>query len=51
MGKALEGKKKDEMERMKVLWEQENAKLSSIVGDEERVKSKLIDLYRKNRPW
>lgn len=50
MGRALEGRKKEEMERMRVLWEQENAKLSSIVGDEERVKNKLIDLYRKNRP-
>jgi hypothetical protein len=32
-----------------MLWEQENAKLSNIVGDEERTKNKLIDLYRRNR--
>lgn len=35
---------------MKVLWEQENMKLNNIIGDEERLKNKLIDIYRKNRP-
>ena len=38
------------MDLMKVLWKQENAKLNNIMGDEEKTKNKLIEIYRKNRP-
>jgi len=35
---------------MKVLWEQERMKLGVIIDDEEKIKNRIIDMYRKNRP-
>jgi hypothetical protein len=34
---------------MKCLWEQERMKLDLIGKDEEKIKSKLEDMYRKNK--
>jgi hypothetical protein len=34
---------------MKCLWEQERMKLELIAKDEEKIKSKLEDMYRKNK--
>ena len=34
---------------MKCLWEQERMKLDLIAKDEEKIKSKLEDMYRKNK--
>jgi hypothetical protein len=34
---------------MKCLWEQEKMKLDLIAKDEEKIKSKLEDMYRKNK--
>jgi len=33
MGKAVEKRKLEELDVMRVLWEQENAKLNNIIGD------------------
>jgi len=33
MGKAVEKRKLEELDVMRVLWEQENAKLNNIMGD------------------
>jgi hypothetical protein len=41
--------KESEMNVMKTLWEQERMKLELIAKDEESMKSKLEDLYRRNR--
>lgn len=50
MEKAVSQQKLSELDLMKTLWEQENAKLTNIMGDEQKTKQKLIHLYRKNRP-
>ena len=38
-----------ELEDLKMMWEQENMKLNNIMGDEAKMKERLIDMYRRNR--
>ena len=49
MEKNLVKNKENELNVMKCLWEQERMKLELIAKDEEKIKSKLEDMYRKNK--
>ena len=48
MEKKLNLNKDNELELMKILWEQEKVKLDLISKDEEKMKQKLEEMYRKN---
>ena len=48
MEKKLNLNKDNELELMKILWEEEKIKLDLISKDEEKMKQKLEEMYRKN---
>ena len=45
----MKEKQLNEIKQLKTQWDHERDKLDLIEEDEERVKEKLIEIYRKNR--
>ena len=49
MEKNVRKQKESEMEKIRDVWSAECRNLEKITGNEEKMKEKLYDIYRKNR--